>query len=452
MEKEKLKKQTNFNAQKLKNNKAITLIALVVTIVVLLILAGISISLVIGDNGLIQKSKDAKLETRTGTVEDEVTVWKQNNAVNRSLGNGTDDPDAMIQGLIDRGLLNEDEIDREQEIITIKRKNGSVVKQISYSNVDINISKTPEIEKSGGVMLKVTSVEGMTIPNMNVWDEFENKDYTELLEYINSLNEEQKKEKIKKMLPEYVNKMTAETENPSNCKTFEDAVTLLYKNWGMEVPTENLEEEFWKIIIEEGDGGIDGFLGECIETLYYNEDSKEIKGYTVTNPDGEESSKYIAKENGTYTFKVKDLVTGKIYTKKVEVTNVETDDKYYIANIKQFDIEEGTAKIITKIASANEVKISMMLNTWCIGLRSKDTDNLDTFEEAYIVYNNEKIDISSIIKNKESYNYIVGDQIEIRKLLNLGLIGWSKFEENEQLFIIVKDGVEYKGFAKVGEV
>ena len=60
MKKEKLKEQLNFNAQKLKNNKAITLIALVVTIVVLLILAGISISLVVGDNGLIRKSKDAK--------------------------------------------------------------------------------------------------------------------------------------------------------------------------------------------------------------------------------------------------------------------------------------------------------------------------------------------------------------------------------------------------------
>ena len=60
MKKEKLKEQLNFNTQKLKNNKAITLIALVVTIVVLLILAGISISLVVGDNGLIRKSKDAK--------------------------------------------------------------------------------------------------------------------------------------------------------------------------------------------------------------------------------------------------------------------------------------------------------------------------------------------------------------------------------------------------------
>ena len=52
----------------LKNENGITLIALVVTIVVLLILAGISLNLVLGNNGLIKKSKDAKEET---TVADE---------------------------------------------------------------------------------------------------------------------------------------------------------------------------------------------------------------------------------------------------------------------------------------------------------------------------------------------------------------------------------------------
>ena len=46
----------------LKNRKGITLIALVVTIVVLLILAGVSISLILDNNGVIQKSKEAKRE------------------------------------------------------------------------------------------------------------------------------------------------------------------------------------------------------------------------------------------------------------------------------------------------------------------------------------------------------------------------------------------------------
>lgn len=63
---ERIKEQ--LKVQKLKSNKAITLIALVVTIVVLLILAGISLNLVLGNNGLIKKSKDAKEET---TVADE---------------------------------------------------------------------------------------------------------------------------------------------------------------------------------------------------------------------------------------------------------------------------------------------------------------------------------------------------------------------------------------------
>lgn len=45
-----------------KKERGITLVALVVTIVVLLILAGVSISLVLGDNGIINKAKDAKTQ------------------------------------------------------------------------------------------------------------------------------------------------------------------------------------------------------------------------------------------------------------------------------------------------------------------------------------------------------------------------------------------------------
>jgi len=45
----------------MKENKGITLIALVVTIIVLIILAGVSISLVLGDNGIITKAKQAKV-------------------------------------------------------------------------------------------------------------------------------------------------------------------------------------------------------------------------------------------------------------------------------------------------------------------------------------------------------------------------------------------------------
>ena len=56
------------------NKKGITLIALVVTIVVLVILAAVSINVLLGDNGIIQKAKEAGQETRLATIKEEVII------------------------------------------------------------------------------------------------------------------------------------------------------------------------------------------------------------------------------------------------------------------------------------------------------------------------------------------------------------------------------------------
>ena len=53
-----------------RNNMGITLIALVITIVVLLILAGVSIAMLAGDNGLITKANEAKIENALGGVKE----------------------------------------------------------------------------------------------------------------------------------------------------------------------------------------------------------------------------------------------------------------------------------------------------------------------------------------------------------------------------------------------
>ena len=52
-----------MNFRKIKDKKGITLVALVVTIVVLLILAGISIAMLTGETGIIGKVQQAKEET-----------------------------------------------------------------------------------------------------------------------------------------------------------------------------------------------------------------------------------------------------------------------------------------------------------------------------------------------------------------------------------------------------
>jgi len=58
----------------LKNQKGITLIALVVTIVVLLILAAITITLAVNNNGIYNKAIEAQQATVNGQVYDKETI------------------------------------------------------------------------------------------------------------------------------------------------------------------------------------------------------------------------------------------------------------------------------------------------------------------------------------------------------------------------------------------
>ena len=54
------------------SNTAITLVALVITIIVLLILAGITINMVVGENGIFAKATNAKNKTEVAQYEEEL--------------------------------------------------------------------------------------------------------------------------------------------------------------------------------------------------------------------------------------------------------------------------------------------------------------------------------------------------------------------------------------------
>ena len=422
----------------LKNKKGITLIALVVTIVVLLILAGVTISLLLDENGIIAKSKDARTETRVSQIEDEVGMWKQHNFINKESNQAQESADTMLASLISRKLLTEDEIDREQELITIKKKDGTVIKEISYSSVTINISKFPETEKLGAVVLRVTAT-GTIIPNIDMSNGNE-----ELNKFVNSLREEQKKEIIRNGYIKLVNK-----QDPSaNCTTFQDVL-----DWAKEqgAISEATEDAFWTVLLSEQ--GLDENLIGTLKLVCFNESTKMIEGYTVTNPANATSNEYIATENGTYTFKIQDIVTGKTYTKKVEVTNIDENAKYYVTNIKESDINNNTAKVITKLATRQSIKIATEVHRyyWCVALRDKETNTLQTFTTAYIIYNNQKIDISSLIFEKNGYSYILGGKIGYYLKTNLANFDEKEFYGSIQQFIIEKDGTEFRGYAKVCE-
>lgn len=399
---------------KLKKEKGITLIALVVTIVVLLILAGVSTNILFSDSGLIEKAQDSGLKIRAAQVEEVVANWKQSNFINSSINKQKETADKMLEDLISKKLVTEDEIDKEQEKIIIKKKDGTIIKEISYSDVEIVISKTPEKEKSRAVNLKVKSVKGIT----NI------KTKEELIKYLKSLSDERKKEMLKEKMVPFINK-----EDPTaNCQTFEDVLKWMKNN---KIIAEETENAFWNWVQSaknvDGLTGVNAVLEAILEFLYGDENTGEIKGYSVINPNEQISDTYIATENGTYTFKVQDLIMGKTYYKKVEVTNI---DKTAIIRYK----------VTSTVTKYNDTLV--MLSDVV------DDKNVD-FENAYIIYKGKKIEISkSDFKTTdkgencfraECYNTCTG-------LISEGKMGDSKeLLETTQTFILVKDGIEYEG-------
>ena len=382
----------------LKNKKGITLIALVVTIVVLLILAGVTISLLLDENGIIAKSKDARTETRVSQIEDEVGMWKQHNFINKESNQAQESADTMLASLISRKLLTEDEIDREQELITIKKKDGTIVKEISYGNVTINISKTLATEKSGVVILKVESVEGLPIQTIKNEEEF-----TSFANSITSLSEERKKEIIKKLEPVCINAEFGKT----NFTTFEETLDFYKKNGDI---TEATEETFWNYV--ESNGGMDEYVLKDIMYVCFDEDTGTLNLYIITNPLDATSNEYIATENGTYTFKIQNIVTGKTYTKKVEVSNIDTTATYEV-----YDVTEST-----------------------IGLRNKETKQPTTFSKIYNIYMNEifnndhrRIETS----DDGTYNYATVDY------------GYIRLAEKGEVIFLEKDGILYAAKVKI---
>ena len=73
--------------EKLKEERGITLIALVITIVVLLILAGVSIAMLTGSNGILTQAKLAKENTALAKEDEENKLANNNEYINEQTGN-----------------------------------------------------------------------------------------------------------------------------------------------------------------------------------------------------------------------------------------------------------------------------------------------------------------------------------------------------------------------------
>ena len=102
---------------KTKEMKGITLVALVVTIVVLLILAGVSINTVLGDDGIIKKAKEAAETTKRVSAEEEMNRL----VLEYQLAKSDENFEDFLQEKINEGRIN-GATDNGDGTITITKK------------------------------------------------------------------------------------------------------------------------------------------------------------------------------------------------------------------------------------------------------------------------------------------------------------------------------------------
>lgn len=86
-------------------NKGITLVALVVTIVVLIILAGVAIASIVGDEGIIRKSKQAKQDTELASVRGQIDVKASGHAIDYLQEENTDPMQRRYEKLKEDGYI-----------------------------------------------------------------------------------------------------------------------------------------------------------------------------------------------------------------------------------------------------------------------------------------------------------------------------------------------------------
>ena len=125
---------------KFKKQKGITLIALVVTIIVLLILAGVSIAMLTGNNGILTQGKRAKEETTVGHEKEAVQM--------------------AYAGAVAKKLGEEVTAEDVNEQLTINGENATATEGTNKIIVTFTSGKVYTIDQSGKITQKTPAKKG----------------------------------------------------------------------------------------------------------------------------------------------------------------------------------------------------------------------------------------------------------------------------------------------------
>ena len=134
-----------YDEKAIKSNSAITLIALIITIIVLLILTGVTISMVMGDSGLFNKANNASEQTKISNAKEIIRMQVLENELNKKTKDANAKSDEDLQVDVETKLTEEG----------YKVEEG----KIKIGDTEINIAE--EIANaSSGEINKITIADG----------------------------------------------------------------------------------------------------------------------------------------------------------------------------------------------------------------------------------------------------------------------------------------------------
>ena len=240
------------------NQAGITLIALVVTIVVLLILAGVSLNAIFSDSGIIQKAKDAQTKADEATQKDLEEIDSLDQLVNKYANGGTTELKAYDKAEKNAdGTLKENAKYTDSEDTTVTIPNGFKVSDVASDGnsdgeqtvstglviqdkdknefvwVPVNYTATGTLDDDGldsgfkDTFKRSTTISGNTEPYGSGYDG-EKEDYIKMMKSV----QENKGFYIGRYEAGTTEPRTSSTTGKSKVVVKRDAYPYIYVKWG----------------------------------------------------------------------------------------------------------------------------------------------------------------------------------------------------------------------------
>ena len=124
------------------SSKGITLIALVITIIVLLILAGVSIAMLTGENGILTQATEAKEENIKGKEKEQIKLAMQSLRIQKEKEN-------LSLTVSPQELQEQLQYDGAKNVTVEAGKNDTLIVKYQESKNSYRVEQNGNIEENG---------------------------------------------------------------------------------------------------------------------------------------------------------------------------------------------------------------------------------------------------------------------------------------------------------------